>query len=368
MKKIVIDARGFNGPHAEYVQNLVKQLDIVDNNLSHRFVIVLKPKDMDSWEPKSKRFTKVSSRFGAFTWAEQFGFAWQLYKLKPDLVHFTAANQPILYFKKKVTTIQDLNILRFRSQAKHKLATWIKHQRKLLTYKFAMKSSSVIISPSDFMKEDVAKYTHTNSRKIVVTPEAAEPINSSPTPNELLREAKFILYLGRPAIHKNLGALIEAFTILRQKNPDLKLVLAGKKDNLYKNFERLVGKQNLDDHVLFTNFVTDGELKWLYQNCSAFVVPYLSEGFGVAGLEAMQEGAPVVSSNYAALPETYGNAAEYFDPTDPNEMATKIQKVINNEQLQKDLRALGKKQASKYSWERMASQTLAVYKTVLKED
>jgi glycosyltransferase involved in cell wall biosynthesis len=91
----------------------------------------------------------------------------------------------------------------------------------------------------------------------------------------------------------------------------------------------------------------------------------LSEGFGLPGLEAMVQGAPVASSNATCLPEVYGEAAIYFDPMNVDEMASTLQKVLSDENLRSDLIAKGLAQATKYSWQRMAEQTLEVYKNAL---
>lgn len=367
MKKIVIDARGFSGSDGEYVQNLLERLDEVDKNLSHRYVVLMNPKDIDAWNPKSKRFSKVASRSNAFTFREQFTLAWQLYRQNAHLVHFTTPGQPMLYFRTKITTIHDLNSLRFRSQAKHKFVTWAKHQRKIWTHRYAVGSSKRIIAPSEYIKDEIAKFAHANSRKISVINDAAEPLAAAPTPLEDMVDKQFVLYLGRPVAHKNLGTLLDAFELLQEKYPDLHLVLAGRRDSLFKHYEKLVGKRELNERVMFTDYVSDGTLRWLYENCQAFVVPSLSEGFGLIGVEAMQHGAPVVSSNTGVFPEIYGDAAEYFDPYSAEDMAAKIRKVLGNEDLRKELSKLGKRQAAKYSWKKTAEQTLAVYKQILRE-
>jgi glycosyltransferase involved in cell wall biosynthesis len=174
------------------------------------------------------------------------------------------------------------------------------------------------------------------------------------------------MYIGRPLPNKNLQRLIEAFSIIKTTDPDFVLVLAGKKDVLYSKIEEDV-KTKAIDNIVFTGFVSEGQLRWLYENCQAYVFPSLSEGFGLPGLEAMIHGAPVVSSNFTCLPEVYGEAVEYFDPMDVDDMASAIKRVINNETLRKKLIAAGYKQAAKYSWERMTKQTLQVYKTILGE-
>ncbi len=119
MKKIVIDARELNTSTGTYVKNLLNYLQEIDTDLSHRYVVLLKPKDMDIWEPKSKRFTKMSCRYKEFTFGEQIGIFGQLIKLGPNLTHFTMVQQPILYQGKVVTTMHDLTTLRFNNPSKN---------------------------------------------------------------------------------------------------------------------------------------------------------------------------------------------------------------------------------------------------------
>jgi glycosyltransferase involved in cell wall biosynthesis len=83
------------------------------------------------------------------------------------------------------------------------------------------------------------------------------------------------------------------------------------------------------------------------------------------GVEAMLHGAPVISSNATCLPEVYGDAAQYFNPLDVHDMATKISEVVDDPILREDLREKGQQQIAVYSWQRMAEQTLGVYEHVL---
>ena len=142
------------------------------------------------------------------------------------------------------------------------------------------------------------------------------------------------------------------------------LVLAGKKDANYRRLEKHVEKKGITN-VLFTDFVSEGQLRWLYENCEAYVFPSLSEGFGLPGLEAMLHGAPVISSSATCLPEIYGEAAQYFDPLNVQSMANAINIVLINRFLRTELIAKGKDQVAKYSWERTAEQTLGVYARIL---
>ena len=210
----------------------------------------------------------------------------------------------------------------------------------------------------------MAKFAKINSRKVEVTYESADKITETPEPIEDLVDQKFLLYVGRPQPHKNLDRLIEAFVSLANKHPDLYLVLAGKKDALYWQLEKHVKAQNLEN-VIFTDFVTEAQLRWLYENTACYVFPSLSEGFGLPALEAMAHGAPVASSNATCLPEIYKYSAEYFTPTDIDSMTTAIEKILTNKNLADRLSQQGKKLASSYSWQRMAKQTLDIYKSIL---
>jgi glycosyltransferase involved in cell wall biosynthesis len=172
------------------------------------------------------------------------------------------------------------------------------------------------------------------------------------------------MYVGRPTPHKNLERLIEAYAVLKTKHPELHLVLAGRTDRLFKRHASTVEKLGLSD-VHFTGFIGDGQLRWLYEHCAAYVFPSLSEGFGLPGLEAMSHHAPVVSSNATCLPEVNGDGAHYFDPYDVDDMVRAINDVLTKPDLRKKLISNGTKQVGKYSWKRMAEQTLAIYNSVL---
>lgn len=361
-KTIVIDARLLGTSSGRYLEGLLNYLPDVDK--TNQYLVLLKPKDLGSWESKSKRFQKVACRYRIFTFSEQLGLLVQLYKLKPDLVHFGFVQQPILYFGKTVTTVHDLTATRFGNPSR----SWISFRVMRFVYKIVIRvaahKSKALITPTEFVRDDLAKFASINSRKISVTYEAADEITDKPEPIEELDGKSFIMYVGRPQPHKNLDRLIEAFVLLKQTHPDLRLALAGKKNAAYRMIARKVRSQNIPG-IYFTGFVSEGQMRWMYENARAYVFPSLSEGFGLPGLEAMVHGCPVVSSNATCLPEVYGEAAHYFDPENVEEMAEKISEVLSSESLRKELVKKGHKQVAKYSWEKMAQETLDVYKAVL---
>jgi glycosyltransferase involved in cell wall biosynthesis len=292
---------------------------------------------------------------------------WQLLVIQPDLVHFSMVQQPVLYLGKVVTTMHDLTTLRFSNPSKNPLAFWIKQRVYYWVNFVAAHKSKAIITPTEYVKGDVARTMRTNSRKITVTHESGNTITSKPEAMPEFEQLRYVMYLGRPFPHKNLGRLIEAYALLKQSMPDLHLVLVGKTDALYKRHQARVERLGIPD-VHFTGFATDAQARWLYEHAAVYVFPSLSEGFGLPGLEAMAHGAPVASSNATCLPELYGDAALYFDPRSVDDMANAIRQILEKPDLRKKLIAAGYKQTAKYSWRRMAEQTLAVYRRILDED
>lgn len=229
--------------------------------------------------------------------------------------------------------------------------------------------SDKIITPTVYVAEDLADYQPSTTNKIVVTYEAAEPAfaGKAVRPKQLNENDRFLMYLGTAFPHKNIPVLFDALEILHKTHPDLKLVLVGKKEIHYEELEEKARNHPMAGNIIFTGFLPDNEAKWLFKHTQAYVFPSLSEGFSLTPMEAIVHGAPVASSNATCLPEVYGDAVHYFDPHHPRDIAAKIQEIINDKQLRDKLAQNGKKQFKKYSWRKMAEETLIVYKDVLDE-
>ncbi len=364
MKTILIDARESGTSTGRYVDKLVEYLHKLQP--IYEIIILTKPHRLAFFKNIAPKFRAVSSPFKEFTFSEQIGLLKQVKALKPDLVHFTMVQQPVLYRGRVVTTMHDLTTIRFRNPAKNSFIFTIKQIIYKWVNKRVAKKSVQIITPTQFVKDDVRRFTGINQGKIIVTHEAADKITDKLSPITQLKNKRFIMYVGRPMPHKNLEHLVEAFVLLQKTHPDLWLVLAGKKDVLYERHEKMVQERGIKN-VLFTGFVSEGRLRWLYENTAGYIFPSLSEGFGLPGLEAMIHGAPVISSDATCLPEIYDGAALYFDCLDPGDIAFKIASVLDNKKLADNLRTKGQAQAQKFSWHRMAAQTLKVYKQALDE-
>jgi glycosyltransferase involved in cell wall biosynthesis len=363
MARIAIDARESGTSTGRYVDKMIEY--IYRLNPKHDFVILAKSHRVGFLKSIAPTFEIVDSNFREFTFAEQLGFKKHIKKINPDLVHFPMPQQPIWYNGRVVTTIHDLTTLQFRNPSKNWLIFSFKQQVYKMVLKKAARKSIKVITGSRYTKNDIKNFTGISASKIEITNEAADKITNKAEPIEALAGKKFIMYVGRPQPHKNLHRLIEAFLLLKSDQPDLWLVLAGKQDELYRQHQKYVQDNDITN-ILFTGFISDGELRWLYENTSAYVFPSLSEGFGLPGMEAMIQGAPVVSSNATCLPEIYGDAAAYFDPLDISDIAAKIDVVLQNNKLRNEMIKNGRKQAAKYSWNKLAKETLAIYESCLK--
>jgi glycosyltransferase involved in cell wall biosynthesis len=375
-KHIVVDARESRTTTGRYIDKLIEYLQIIDTK--NKYSLVMKTKAAETWTLTNPNFKIITCDVKEFTFAEQFVLAKVLYGLKADLVHFPMVQQPVLYWKRSTTTLQDLTTLRFYNPAKNYLVFKAKQLVYYFVNWFAVVKSKELITISNFVKGDVERFFPlSKNKKFTVTLESSDVVSSGRESVKELEGKKFIFYVGQSHPHKNLNRLVQAHKILTGSdsatadrgpvNPDADVVLAivGKSGKDNPHLHRFVETNGNADKILYTGFVSDEQLAWLYKNCQAYIAPSLSEGFGLPGLEAMKNGAPLVSSNATCLPEIYKDGAEYFDPLDVSDMAEKISKVINDPKLQADLKVRGAKVAAGYSWRRMAEETLGVYEGCL---
>lgn len=363
MKRVVIDARESGTSTGRYIDKLIEHLARLKP--AFEIVALTKAGRVEYLKSVAPNFKIVEANYREFTFSEQLGFKHFLRRQKADLVHFSMPQQPIWYRGKVVTTIHDLTTLRFSNPSKNKLIFKFKQLVFKHVIKKVARKSAAIFTGSQFVKDDVVAYTGINPDKVTVTLEAADPFNDPVQPIEAFTGKDYIMYNGRPLPHKNLRRLIEAFAALHAHHPDLYLMIAGKKDSSHDSYLKLADKLGVVDRVILTGWITDGQLKWAMQNTRAYVYPSLSEGFGLPPLEAMLNGAPVAASNATCIPEVCGDAARYFDPLNVQAMANAIDEVLTDKNLRAELIKRGAEQVKKYSWQRMAEQTLAVYEIVL---
>lgn len=366
--KILIDARflGTTTGIGRYVSELVIGLEKIDKE--NKYYVLINRENEDKYNPSNSNFEKVIVDIPWYGLREQFEIPKILNKIKPDLVHFPHFNTPFFCRYPFVVTIHDLILTRYPSQRATTLSP-IKYFFKNILYRIiisrAVKKSKKIITVSEFTKNDIVKYFRVNDSKIIVTYEGVSDTliknenNASSILEKLNIENKFLLYVGNAYPHKNLEFLINACSKYHDK--ELKLVLVGREDYFYKRLKQYVSGNNISN-IIFAGYVRDEDLLYLYQKCEAYVFPSLCEGFGLPPLEAMQNNAVVLSSNYSCLPEILKDCAIYFDPKNEDDFVDKLQIVINDQDLRNRLRINSKQLLCEYSWEKMVEETLEVYR------
>jgi glycosyltransferase involved in cell wall biosynthesis len=172
---------------------------------------------------------------------------------------------------------------------------------------------------------------------------------------------RYIAAFGVAKPYKNIATLVQAFARIRQRCPDVHLVLIGGDGGAGTQIRTAA----LDAHVTITGSLNDDDLRALVSGARVFVVPSLVEGFGLPAIEAMALGTPLVISDIEALQEVTGDAALRFDAANPAQLAEAIISVLDDEALGRDLAARGRARAARFRWSNTAAQTLAVYDRVL---
>ena len=176
----------------------------------------------------------------------------------------------------------------------------------------------------------------------------------------------YLLYVGNAYPHKNLERLALAFQEIRKVFPEMRLVLVGRKDYFYRRLENFIADKKISG-VILAGFISDEELDLVFKEARLYIWPSLYEGFGLPPLEAMAKGTPVVSSREACMPETLGEAVEYFDGKSVADMAKAIGSILGQEKKRQDLIQKGYEQVRKYSWKKMGEETLATYRDIFRK-
>lgn len=290
-------------------------------------------------------------------------------RLLPDakLYH---ATEHLLMPLRRVPTVLTVHDLIYKLFPRHhkRLNYWFLNAAMPLF----VRRADAVIAISESTKRDLIEHYGTPAEKVSVVHEAAASHFQPATPytvHQVRREYqlpdRFLLTVGTIEPRKNLARLLEALVRLRVDDSHLHLVVVGTRGWLYEDFFQRIEELGLKDVVHFPGYVLDADLPAIYSAADVLVMPSVYEGFGLPVLEAMACGTPVASSSASSLPEVGGDAARYFDPMNVDEMVETLRRVLSDEELREGMSATGLKQAKKFSWERAACETMAVYERVL---
>lgn len=337
-----------------YVSNLVKTLERIDKKNEYSFL-----------QPEINGDLSTPKRW---VW-DQITFPKLAKQAKVDILHQPCFSVPIFYRGKVVVTIHDLISVFFGYNipfwSRQFFAKWMP-----FTYRFA----DHFIAVSEHTKKDAIKVLGIPAEKITVIREAADERYQVITDQKALQAvrekyklgtAPFILHVGTLEPRKNLPFLVRAFALAKKNHHiEAKLVITGKKGWYYEGLFQLVDELKLHEDVLFTGYVEDEDIPALYNAAKIFAFPSLYEGFGLPPLEAMASGTPVISSNTSSMPEVIGDAGILLPPENEVTWAAALVDLLTDEKKWQTCREKGLVQAKKFSWERCAQETIAVYEKV----
>jgi|YNPMSStandDraft_1061717.scaffolds.fasta_scaffold00348_12 glycosyltransferase involved in cell wall biosynthesis len=365
--KIAIDALpllGDTGVTTYLRETLKEMVKFAENFYDLYFRISIRNKKIDLSYLNAKNFSinkiRIPNRILEYFWTfNRKKFPLKIFK-KADIFWSTMYFVPDVDYP-IVSTFYDITPLKIDEYRKFR-------EELVLRLRNVINHSKFIISISEASKKDICEYFKLDSNKVYVTHLAASDIYRLIDKNEVkifLQENynidyDYILYVGNMGPHKNITNLVKAYNIIKNKFK-VKLILCGKTsyaENVLKEIEDL----NLGSYVKILNFVPIRHLPYLYNGASLFVYPSKYEGFGLPVLEAMKCRVPVVTSNVSSLPEVGGDAALYVDPYDIENIANAILKVLQSDELKRELSKKSIERAKLFSWYITARKTLEVFK------
>jgi glycosyltransferase involved in cell wall biosynthesis len=294
----------------------------------------------------------------------------QLPKDGIDIFHGLSHEIPYNFPKKQVrsvVTIHDLIFLRLPHM--YRLIDRVIYTSK---FKYACQAADRIIAVSRQTAEDVVEFFHISPEKIDVVYQGCNPVFNIEVPlieKEILRmkyllPKSFILYVGTIEERKNLLTLIKA---LHYGKIDIPLVVIGKPTPYLNKIIEFIERHSLIN-IIFCDIVQNQDLPGIYQLADLFVYPSIFEGFGIPILEALYSRVPVITSRASSMTEVGGEFTVYVDPTNVEEMAAAIKKVLYNSDLQEKMVAEGTRHARSFNPDKVTANVMQVYKKVMTDE
>jgi glycosyltransferase involved in cell wall biosynthesis len=280
--------------------------------------------------------------------------------LKRPVDKFFASNAVPLFTRGEViATVHDLGFLK-----NPELYHPIERIYQKVSHRLTISKADKIIAPSQATKKDIIKFYPQAKAKIQVIYHGwahddfkeISDVHKEKIKDKYNLPENFILYIGRLEAKKNISNLIKAY---QKTNREWPLVLAGRPGNYgYQEIEKLATSEDLKNDVIILGYVSQKNYIRLLGSASLFMFPSKFEGFGIPILEAMGAGLPVLCSDLPVLREIAGEAALFFNPDDVEDIQNKMERVIKDVNLQKELIAKGQERCQRFSWETTARQTL----------
>lgn len=289
-----------------------------------------------------------------------------------DLYHGTNFKMPTTGRCGGVVTIHDLWLDRHPQYSAKLFGQRASFYRTRRTARRARK----VVTVSEFSARDIQALYGLPADRIAVIHNGVSD-DFRPVPDGAAMEAfrrkhafpaeRFILFVGGADPRKNHQILLRAYARVAELLADYTLLMVGDATHRFGDIRQTAHTFGVERRVVCPGRLLPGELRLLYSHADLFVFPSLYEGFGMPVLEAMACGAPVVTASTTALPEVAGEAAILVNPEDAETLANEIVRVLEDEDLRRELRRKGFERVKQFTWERAARRTVELYRELCSE-
>lgn len=354
------------GGISRYTIHLIKALGRLDGG--EQFTIFHSRKERRSFLPADgRRFSRSDLWTPCHHRLEHWTLAAELGPHRLDVFHSPDFIPPAGGAGRRVITIHDLTFLYYPEFLTAESRRYYNGQ-----INWAVKSADRISADSEATRLDLIKLLGVPPEKVTTIHLAANPLFAAEYAAEDVAATLaahdlrpgFIMAVGTLEPRKNIPLLLRAYQRLRREHGlDIPLLLVGGKGWIYNDIFGAIDQLGLKGQVCHLSGVTDIALAHLYRAAGALAFPSHYEGFGLPALEAMHAGCPVVASDRGSLPEVVGAAGILLPPDDEAAWAAALARALTDAPLRDALARAGRAQAARFSWEKTAAATLALYRS-----
>lgn len=367
--KVLLDTRTLVGKRTgvgRYVTHLVRELiAMASPDLS--FCALCLPTDNVPKDIKLHVLKGIKSGFGPMNPLQQLALSWSVRTSECDLYHYPSYDPPWTIGRPFVATCYDIEPLRHPELYPARIVWYYR------LFATGLRRAERVIVISENTGRDLVDLLHVAPERVRVIYLGVDPSFrpvDKPQNLTVVRQRyslpdRYVLYLGNTMPHKNLPRLVEAMARVHWQEPDVALLLAGRRDKYRPAVERAIAIAGLENVVRFLGGISEEDLPVLLSSARVFAYPSLYEGFGLPVLEAMACGTPVVTSDRSSLPEVVGDCAIVVNPEDTTSIADGILRLLSKPAEAKHYSNAGIQRARQFTWRRCAEQHVAVYREVL---
>jgi glycosyltransferase involved in cell wall biosynthesis len=364
--KIAFDLRRIGNPGIGRYMKCLSESIIVQAP-EHEYLLILPPEGEHLIHAPNAQ--KLCTSLKYYSFREQFELPRILSRHKVDLLHSPHFLLPLVRPCPVVATIHDVIYMACPEDLPSRAGR--------LYYRIMMNACSLmatrIITDSEHSRNEIVRHLHSDPEKIEVIYPAVDPFFHSRANSAQIASVRsrfgidrdYVLCVGIYKPRKNHAGLLSAFHKMLDSGCQAQLVVAGPMGEGEAVLRRLARELGIAEHVIFTGFVNDADLRALYSSARVYACPSVYEGFGFTVLEGMACGTPVVCSSATSLPEVVGKAALYFNPHNAEEMARQLVRAFSDDAVRTSLIAEGHRNLLRFNWKETARQTLAVYHQAL---